>query len=47
MTFKIHDAWTNKVVARHLSYREAKDYITKNEPPLNPRVGARYTFWPE
>jgi len=47
MTYEIYDAWGDKVVAKNLSYREAKDYIEKNEPPLNARVGFRYTYWPE
>jgi len=43
--YEIYDAWDDKVVARGMSYREAKEYIEKNEPPLNARVGFRYTYW--
>jgi hypothetical protein len=43
--YEIYDAWEDKVVARGMSYREAKEYIEKNEPPLNARVGFRYTYW--
>lgn len=47
MTYEIYDNWYGKVTARGLTYREAKDFLERNEPPLNCRVGFRYSYWRE
>lgn len=47
MKYKVYDNWSNKPVARGLSYLEAQKFIEQNEPPFNARAGTRYGFWPE
>lgn len=47
MTYEIYDNWDGKVTRRGLLYREAKEFLERNEPPLNARVGFRYSYWPE
>ena len=47
MIYLVYDYWADKAVVGGLSYREAKAFAEKNEPPFNARAGQRYGYWPD